>query len=416
MKEEVIQQFWKSKLALGKALKTTQNQSIIIRNFGQLNLGQGPDFSGAEIEIDNVLHSGSVEIHVNSKEWFEHHHEIDEKYQSVVLHVVWENSVDVIDLSGRPLPVIELKQFFTEKDLQKSQQILALNGEFPCQLFHSSVLISDKYQQLVFAQSKRWDRKVMEVMLLHHEYRGDWQKVIMVQVAKYWMDNQNRNSMLVLVKDAFMPRLQRFNEHEMLAFWMGQSQINLDHLFQPEHKNQIVSKFLFLKKKFEMNPINFHWYFGRVRPNAFPDIRLWQWAKWVGNQNALFSHWLKYKEYSELIQDLSVGIEVHRPFKTEAEIMVNGLQHIHQLIINAIVPIWLAYATLHEDKLLMNHALGILEQLPPESNAITKKMHWMNILNTSAKHSQQLMGQYDHYCAQKKCLECLVGQSYLKST
>jgi len=58
VKEDVIQQFWKSKLALGKALKTTQNQSIVIRNFGQLNLGQGPDFSGAEIEIDNVLQCG----------------------------------------------------------------------------------------------------------------------------------------------------------------------------------------------------------------------------------------------------------------------------------------------------------------------------------------------------------------------
>ncbi len=415
MKEEVIQQFWKSKLALGKALKTTQNHSITIRNFGQLNLGQGPDFSGAEIEINEVLHSGAIEIHVNSKEWFEHKHETDEKYQSVVLHVVWENSVDVFDLSGRILPVIELKQFFTEKDLQKSQQILALNGEFPCQMFHSTVLISEKYQQLVFAQSKRWDRKVMDVLLLHHEFRGDWQKVILVQVAKYWMDSQNRNSMLILVKDSIISRLQKLNDHEMLAYWLGQSQLNLEHLFQMDQKNEICSKFLFLKKKFEINPIDFKWYFGKVRPNAFPDIRLWQWSKWIRNQDAHFSHWLRYKEYTELIHDLTVGIEIHRPFKAEAEIMVNGLQHIHQLIINAIIPIWLAYATLHEDKELMNRAFEILEQLPPENNAVTKKMQWMNFLNTSAKHSQQLMGQYEHYCTQKKCLECLVGQSYLKS-
>lgn len=416
MKEDVIQQFWKSKLALGKALKTTQNNAIVIRNFGELNHGQGPDFSAAEIEIDGVLHHGSVEIHVDSKEWFEHHHETDEKYQSVVLHVVWKNSMDVFDLSGRFLPVLELNQFFNEKDLQKSQQILSLNGEFPCQLFHTSVLISEKYQQLVFAQSKRWDRKIQDVLLLHHEFRGDWQKVILVQVAKYWMDHQNRNSMSLLVKDAVISRLQKFNQTEMLAFWLGQSQLSLDHLFQNNERDLICSKFVFLKKKFEMNPIPLNWYFGRVRPNAFPDIRLWQWSKWISNQNASFSHWLQFKDYPELIHALSVGIEVKRPLKSEPEVMVNGLQHIHQLIINAIVPIWMAYATLHENKVLLNQSLDILEQIPPENNAITKKMHWMNFLNTSAKHSQQLMGQYELYCSKKKCLECLVGQSYLKSS
>ena len=62
MIELVIQHFWNAKMVFGKTLKTTENQSIIIRNFGTLNHAQGPDFLEAEIEIDGIKNYGAVEI------------------------------------------------------------------------------------------------------------------------------------------------------------------------------------------------------------------------------------------------------------------------------------------------------------------------------------------------------------------
>jgi hypothetical protein len=98
----------------------------------------------------------------------------------------------------------------------------------------------------------------------------------------------------------------------------------------------------------------------------------------------------------------------------EPEIIINGMQHIQQLIINAVVPIWLAYGKIHHNQSFTDYGFQILERISPETNKITRKMNWLNIMNFSAKNSQQLMAQYEHYCKPKKCLECMIGQTILR--
>lgn len=414
VKEIIIQQFWDAKFAITKHLKTTENQPIIIHNFGTLNHAQGPDFLEASIEINGIIHHGAVEIHVKASEWFLHQHQNDEKYNSVVLHVVWKNDEIVTDKTGRLIPVLELKQFFTEKDLHKSQEIIALNGEFPCQFFQKNVPFSEKYQQLTFAYAERLNRKTEDILLLHHKFKGDWQKVIMVQFSKYWMDHQNRNSMIWLAENTSIRRLQRFSKSEMLAYWLGRSQISISRLFKPIEKSNLVENYIFLKRKFEIETPNLPWYFGKIRPSAFPNIRLWQWALWLSKQDSLLSHWLEPKSYLQLIEQLSSSSQYYPNNSEHVELVLNGSQHIQQLIINAVIPIWVTYGKLHHNQQITEHALEILDQIVPENNRITRKMEWLTVMNQSAKHSQQLMAQYECFCKKKKCLECMIGQSYLK--
>ena len=416
MKEEVIQQFWNAKFAIQKVLKTTNNQSIFIQDFGELNVAQGPDFTGAVIEIDGVIHSGAVEIHVDSKNWEEHAHQFDEKYANVILHVVWNYSNDIYDFTGRIIPTLALNQFFSLKDLQKVQIHLLRNSEFPCNHFHQDVLVSDKYQQLVFAQSKRWERKVDEILLKHYEFKGNWHQVVFYQFAKYWMNAQNRESMLLLINDVDIFRLQKFSEAEMLAFWLGQSGMRVDHLFETQISKRLWTNFLFLKHKFQLKEFKLHWYFGKIRPKAFPDVRLWQWSQWLSKHHSDFAQWLLVHDYQTLLEKLTIEIDYFNQNTKKYERVSNGDQHIQQLLINVIVPIWMAYATYHGDNKLLEHAMNILELLPAESNSITRKMEWLNIFNGSAKHSQQLMGQYQNFCQKRKCLDCLIGQSYVNTS
>lgn len=410
MKELIIQQFWDAKMVYGKPLKTTQNQSIIILNFGKLNHAQGPDFLEAEVEIDGVRNYGSIEIHVDASDWFKHKHESDEKYTSVILHVVWKNDGTAYDKTGRILPILELQQYFSLKELQNSQIINTLNGEFPCRQFQNKVSLSDKYQQLTFAQSERWKRKAEEVIVNHHKFKGDWQKTIMVQFAKYWVDTQNRESMIWLAEHTEINRLQRFSQHEMLAYWFGRSQLQYNY----STDTKLIENYIFLQRKFDIQTPKLQWFYGKVRPNAFPNVRMWQWAQWLIQNECKLSHWLDLKNYPQLIDELSTFSEWINPNSKEIENLINGKQHIQQLIINAVIPIWLAYGKIHQNQAITEHSFQILECIHPETNNITRKMKWLMVINQSAKNSQQLMAQYVHFCKPKKCLECMIGQTILK--
>ena len=414
MKELVIQQFWNAKMVFGKQLKTTKNQSIVILNFGKLNHAQGPDFLEAEVEIDGVRNYGAIEIHVDASDWFKHKHESDEKYTSVILHVVWKNDKDAFDKTGRILPILELRNYFTKKELQNSQFISTLNGEFPCQQFQNKVLLSDKYQQLTFAQAERWNRKADEVIVNHHKFKGDWQKTIMVQFAKYWVDAQNRESMIWLAEHSELNRMQRFSHHEMLAYWLGRSQLKLDNQVVQSKESKLIETYVFLQRKFDIETPKLNWYFGKVRPNAFPNVRIWQWAQWLIQNECNLSHWLELKSYEELVKALGASSEWINHKSNETEIVINGMQHIQQLIINAVIPIWLAYGKIHHNQTITDHSFQILERISPETNSITRKMNWFMIMNDSAKNSQQLMAQFEHFCKPKKCLECMIGQTILR--
>ena len=95
MQETLLHHIWKFNKFQSTNLKTTQNQSLVIKSLGQHNLGAGPDFFNAQINIDGQLWAGNVEIHIKSSDWYVHHHETDANYDNVILHVVWEHDTDV---------------------------------------------------------------------------------------------------------------------------------------------------------------------------------------------------------------------------------------------------------------------------------------------------------------------------------
>ena len=47
-----------------------------------------------------MLWFGDVEIHLKSSEWYAHRHHEDEYYDAVILHVVYEEDVEVKSRSG----------------------------------------------------------------------------------------------------------------------------------------------------------------------------------------------------------------------------------------------------------------------------------------------------------------------------
>lgn len=116
MKEDFLHYVWMHQLFTKINLRSTESNQIEIISPGIHNSNSGPDFLNARIKIDDILWVGNLEIHVKSSDWYLHQHENDSNYDSVILHVVWEDDVEVFSKDNLSLPTLNISRIVA-KDL-----------------------------------------------------------------------------------------------------------------------------------------------------------------------------------------------------------------------------------------------------------------------------------------------------------
>ncbi len=84
-REEDLYAIWMDFCHQGSLTKDNRLRGIYA---GQLNRFCGPDFQGAEFELDGTIYRGDVEIHLRTNDWYNHHHHLDNNYDHVLLHLV----------------------------------------------------------------------------------------------------------------------------------------------------------------------------------------------------------------------------------------------------------------------------------------------------------------------------------------
>ena len=115
--EAPCHQQWQSPALAGLELFTLDRRRVEILESGTANLDAGPDFLAALLRIDGELVRGDVEIHTRARDWYLHHHDIDPRYNSVILHVVFrpcpagfaarrEDGAAIPTLVLEPLPAV----------------------------------------------------------------------------------------------------------------------------------------------------------------------------------------------------------------------------------------------------------------------------------------------------------------------
>lgn len=113
--ENFLYFIWQFKLFNTNELYCVGGERLQIINPGTLNTNAGPDFSQAKLIIDNTTWAGNVEIHTRSSDWILHGHERDKSYESVILHVVYEQDQPIYRPEGEVIPVLVLKGLFKEE-------------------------------------------------------------------------------------------------------------------------------------------------------------------------------------------------------------------------------------------------------------------------------------------------------------
>jgi len=110
--ELLLAQIWNAQW-LAPELRTTDGRALRVVYRGVWTHADGPDFTGALLDIGGQLVSGDVEIHRHASDWLVHGHHLDPSYDRVALHVVLEDDLTepVRRRTGALVPTLRLPAF-----------------------------------------------------------------------------------------------------------------------------------------------------------------------------------------------------------------------------------------------------------------------------------------------------------------
>ena len=422
MREDFLHYVWSYKLFSMLDLQTFNNSRLKILKSGVHNLNSGPDFLNATIAIDDLLWVGNVEIHVKSSDWYLHNHEIDGNYDTVILHVVWEHDTEVFDSNSQPIPTLELKGLVAEELLQKHQELTSKELRWiPCEKLIAtadSFVLDNWLERLYF---ERLEQKSILIDELLVATNTDYEAVLFQLLAKNFGLQTNAAAFLKLAQSFRFSilRKERFDLLSLQALLFGQAGFLVAEIEDPYYK-KLQESYVYLQSKHQLKPVqNKQFQFFRMRPTNFPTIRIAQLGVVYHAHQHLFSelmHFTKREDYYQFFSmDLPDFWNTHYTFQKTSPKRIKKITKafVDLLLINTIIPLKFNYLKSRGE---MDAAvfLDLIRQLSPEKNAIISKFTALNIPSESAFSTQALLELKNSYCANKRCLNCAIGNDLLR--
>jgi hypothetical protein len=107
--EELLHRAWRSAASRDSLVATRDGDLFRVIYPGRPSDGAGPDFRDAVLQTSRgTLLKGDVEIHMRTSGWRDHGHQLDDRYNGVVFHVVSEGDSQATSAARRTLPLVVL--------------------------------------------------------------------------------------------------------------------------------------------------------------------------------------------------------------------------------------------------------------------------------------------------------------------
>lgn len=421
MKEDFLHYVWQYKKFSFLDLLTSQGESLVILTTGQYTQLAGPDFFNAQIVLNNQKWAGTIEIHLQSSDWYLHQHEKDPAYDNVILHVVWRHDAPVFRKDNSELPVLELSKYVDEFAIQKYEELMAAKSWIFCEKELSSCdpfVLHNWLERLFF---ERLERKSVDIQELLQQTENEWEAVLFGLLTKNFGLNTNGVSFFNVAQSIpfSLVRREALEVRHLEALFFGQAMM-LPDAPEDNYVIELKERYAYLKVKYHLEPpmiapITFF----KHRPDNFPTIRLAQLAMVYHLHRNLFSQIIAANHPNEMYQLLNSSVssywKTHYTFdatspKKEKKI---SKPFIDLLIINTIVPIQFAYAKAM-GKDISEQFIPFMTKCKPEKNTIIEKFATFGVKATNAMETQALLQLKNEYCNQKRCLQCGLGMFFLK--
>lgn len=416
MKEEFIYYLWENRL-LSNDLVTVDGEEVNIISVGIRNHDSGPDYLDTRIKIGDTLWVGHVEMHVNTSDWFRHGHQDDEAYNNVVLHVVYHNDCELLNI-----PTVEIAGKFDENILARYEGFMRSRQWIPCEKIISNVQQFTWLSWLERLVVERLETEVKDVFICLVENNYDWEETVYQRVMRYLGMKVNNDAFERLAKILPLKILRKHidNALQVEAMIFGCAGF-LEGMFEEPYPVLLQREFKILKSKFNLSVMPMAcWKFLRMRPPNFPTVRLAQTASLICSCDTLFSKILTINDLKTIRNVFDVKTndywDTHFIFGKPSKKMTKtfGTTAVDMLIINAIAPVWFCYGIYHDNEALKEKSLGFLEKMKPEDNLVIRKFEKIGVNVCNAQQSQAVLHLYKCYCKKRKCLNCRVFSALFK--
>ena len=290
-KEDFLQLVWKYQYFDRKNLQTAEGQNLQILQVGFHNQGEGPDFRDASLVLDGVTFHGHVEVHRIASEWKQHAHCGDPAYNSVILHVVWENDREVFRNDGTPMPTLELKGKIFLEIWRNYETLLDFKSDLPCAHALNTVPEIIRFSALEKALVERLLEKSKVILSILDQTKGDWEETAYRWLFGCFGFKLNSQPMTELAESVAYKLLKRHrpNLAVLEAMLLGQAGLLPEKSDEP-YVRYLIEEYDFCQRKFqwEQKLTRQHWSFLGARPTNFPTLRIAQLASILAQVAAFY--------------------------------------------------------------------------------------------------------------------------------
>lgn len=425
MQEDFLHHVWKhQKFKVTDVLKTNQGESLEIISTGSHNQQlSGPDFFNAKIKIGKQIWAGNVEIHIRSSDWYAHNHEKDEAYDSVILHVVWEDDVEVYRQNEEIIPSFSLKEFVSAQTFENYKNLIGIpSKQINCEkdFRHFDDFTLSNWLERMYIE--RLEKKSELIFKLLDESKNNWEEVTFKLLAKNFGLNRNGEAFLNMAEQLPYKIISKHHTSaiELEALFLGTS-----GLLEPESEDNYVLKlkenYDYLKHKYQLQKAMIKPQFFRLRPDNFPSLRLAELAKTYNKEPQLFQKFLNLKHKEEFYAffdfKLSKFWDTHYSLSKVSKQKTKKITQafVDLLIINTILPLKFCFEK-QQSAADFDALLDLISKLKPEQN---RKVNVFESIrpktNVSALESQALLHLKTNYCDKNYCLKCHLGQKLINA-
>lgn len=428
-----------------KDLKTTEGKSVEIFDTGIRNSDAGPDYYGAKIRIEGVTYNGCVEIHKTEKEWHEHKHRTDNKYNSVILQVllykdeVDNDSMTPLTKKSRNIPTVVLSEFLTKSIRDIWKEIIYNPSEsfrLPCYPQNKDIpftLKSGWFSELSIQRLKNKSLKInhhLEIFSEDCSKKIFWEKVLFDFICEALGYSKNKKQFLTLAGNIDLSKLRgmKLNRIQADSIMFGLSGFLKDLRFNDKYIYELKLNWNELRDKIRRDILDkSEWNFFRLRPANFPTLRI-AYASGILYEvmygsffRSIVSVFEKSGDISKSINDIFRNIEVNNYWKhhynfgreSRSEISVIGTERIKDITVNVLLPVMYLYSEKFEKASLKKRIEFFCKSEKQKSggNELIRKMEKQLDVNVkSVSDEQALIHLYDFYCLKGKCRYCEIGK------
>ncbi len=415
-------------------LKTKNADQVEVIEVGEMEVADGADFKNAKVKINGKIYRGDVEIHIKASDWKNHKHQFDERYNTVVLHVVLDDDTEdgfVQTVSGRKVLTAEIEGI---DEILKSR--IHKNNKIKCYDLNKIVPIDEKLKWIrklglarLFFKAKSLSERLIEIVdenffLISESpagylttYRGYllyqlshqfvWVQILYEKVMealgysknKFPFQKLSQNLTLKFISEhsfAHSYEKQILKIQSILFGVAGFLDYYIKRKLDPETKiyvDELLEEWSKLKSYYRCESLRYlDWHFSAVRPANSPVFKLagasaliWRIIHndfYAQINDIILSNLKMDEKIQRLVSLFCVKSEGYwknrynfgRAQRSQTGFFV-GISKSKEIVANAVLPIMLAFSRIFKNSEVERRVVEIYKNLPGLSaNWITSKL------------------------------------------